>query len=117
LLRIAMDGSYKLPIRIIETLKKNNGNTDYINLIITAWLIFIEDRLIINILELKDPNNELFMSFYKNNKDKYVLQILDLQNIFNLNEYQRNKLKKIILENISYIKKYSLKKLMKKIIN
>ena len=117
LLRIAMDGSYKLPIRIIETLKKNNGNTDYINLIITAWLIFIEDRLIINILELKDPNNELFMSLYKNNKNKYFLQILDLKNIFNLNEYQRNKLKKIILENISYIKKYSLKKLMKEIIN
>ena len=57
------------------------------------------------------------MSLYKNNKDKYVLQILDLQNIFNLNEYQRNKLKKIILENISYIKKYSLKKLMKEITN
>jgi mannitol-1-phosphate/altronate dehydrogenase len=117
LLRIAIDGSYKIPIRIVETFKKNKNNTDYINLIITAWLLFIEDRLNVSPLELKDPNNQLFMNFYTDNKDNYVKRILELQNIFNINEAQRAELQEKILENIKYIKQHSLKELMSQIIS
>ena len=117
LLRIAMDGSLKLPIRIIETLKINKENTDYINLIITAWLIFIEDRLVVDIAALQDPNNELFMRFYKENKDNYFSQIIDLNKIFNIEENKKKNLKTIVSKNISYIKKNSLRHLMNDIIN
>ena len=117
LLRISMDGSLKLPIRIIETFNNNKGNTDYINLIITAWLIFIEDRLVINSSALQDPNNELFMTFYKENKDKYFLQILNLKKIFNVEKDKKENLIKVVSGNINYIKKYSLRHLMGKIIN
>ncbi len=117
LLRISMDGSLKLPIRIIETFNNNKGNTDYINLIITAWLIFIEDRLVINSSALQDPNNELFMTFYKENKDKYFLQILNLKKIFNVEKDKKENLITVVSGNINYIKKYSLRHLMGKIIN
>ena len=117
LLRIAMDGSLKLPIRVIETFKKNKGNTNYINIIITAWLIFIEDRLLINSDALQDPNNELFMSFYRENKDQYVSQILDIKKIFNIKKNEKENLKTIVSENISYVKKYSLRNLINDIIN
>ena len=117
LLRIAMDGSIKLPIRVIETFNNNKGNTDYINLIITSWLIFIEDRLVINSSALQDPNNELFMSFYSEKNDKYFQQILNLKKIFNVEKNKIENLKKIVSENISYIKKYSLRHLMDDIIN
>jgi len=117
LLRIAMDGSLKLPIRIIETLKINKKNTDYINLIITAWLIFIEDRLVLDTTALQDPNNELFLDFYKENKDNYFLKILDLIKIFNIEENKKKNLKTIVSNNISYVKKNSLRHLMNDIIN
>ena len=117
LLRIAMDGSLKLPIRIIETLKINKEKTNYINFIITAWLIFIEDRLVLDINALQDPNNELFMSFYNENKDNYFLKILDLNKIFNIEDNKKKNLKTIVSNNISFIKKNSLRHLMNDIIN
>ena len=117
LLRISMDGSMKLPIRVIETFINNKGYTHYINLIITAWLIFIEDRLVINTTALQDPNNDLFMSFYKEQKDKYFIEILNLKKIFNVEQNEREKLKSAIFYNIKYIKKYSLRQLMDEIIN
>jgi hypothetical protein len=86
-------------------------------LIITAWLIFIEDRLVLDTTTLQDPNNELFMSFYKENKDNYFLQILDLNKIFNIEENKKKNLKTIVSNNISYVKENSLRHLMNEIIN
>ena len=117
LLRIAMDGSLKLPIRIIETFNNNKEKTEYINLIITAWLIFIEDRLVINSSSLQDPNNELFMNFYKEKKDKYFMEILNLKKIFNIDENVKKNLKRNVFNNITYIKKYSIRHLMNDILN
>ena len=117
LLRIAMDGSLKLPIRIIETFNNNKEKTEYINLIITAWLIFIEDRLVINSSSLQDPNNELFMNFYKEKKDKYFMEILNLKKIFNIDENEKENLKRNVSNNITYIKKYSIRHLMNDILN
>ena len=117
LLRIAMDGSLKLPIRIIETFNNNKEKTEYINLIITAWLIFIEDRLVINSSSLQDPNNELFMNFYKEKKEKYFMEILNLKKIFNIDENEKENLKRNVSNNITYIKKYSIRHLMNDILN
>lgn len=117
LLRIAMDGSLKLPIRIIETFNNNKEKTEYINLIITAWLIFIEDRLVINSSSLQDPNNELFMNFYKEKKEKYFMEILNLKKIFNIDESEKENLKRNVSNNITYIKKYSIRHLVNDIIN
>ncbi len=115
LLRIAIDGSYKIPIRIIETFKNNKKNTDHIDLIITAWLIFIEERLSISHLELNDPNNELFMQLYNEDKNTYIEKILELKNIFNITNEQKTKLLKNILNNVEYIKAHSLKELIRQI--
>ncbi len=112
LLRIAIDGSYKIPIRIIETFKNNKNNTDHINLIITAWFMFIEDRLKISYLELNDPNNELFMKFYNEDKNKYIKKILNLKIIFNIDEEQKSNLLNNIVKNLEYIKNNSLKELI-----
>jgi len=86
-------------------------------LIITAWLIFIEDRLVLDTTALQDPNNELFLDFYKENKDNYFLKILDLIKIFNIEENKKKNLKTIVSNNISYVKKNSLRHLMNDIIN
>ena len=86
-------------------------------MIITAWLIFIEDRLVLGTTELQDPNNELFMSFYLENKDNYFSQILDLNKIFNIEENKKKNLKTIVSNNISYVKENSLRHLMNEIIN
>jgi hypothetical protein len=86
-------------------------------LIITAWLIFIEDRLVLDTTALQDPNNELFMSFYKENKDNYFLQILDLNKIFNIEENKKKNLKTIVSNNISYVKENSLRHLINEINN
>ncbi len=117
LLRIAMDGSLKLPIRIIDTFNNNKEKTDYINLIITAWLIFIEDRLVIDSSALQDPNNELFMNFYREKKDKYFVEILNLKKIFNIEKNEKENLQKKVSDNIRYIKKNSIRNLMNNIIN
>ena len=95
----------------------NKENTNYINFIITAWLIFIEDRLVLDINALQDPNNELFMSFYNENKDNYFLKILDLNKIFNIEDNKKKNLKTNVSNNISFIKKNSLRHLMNDIIN
>ena len=117
LLRIAMDGSLKLPIRIIDTFNNNKEKTDYINLIITAWLIFIEDRLVIDSSALQDPNNELFMNFYREKKDKYFVEILNLKKIFNIEKNEKENLQRKVSDNIRYIKKNSIRNLMNNIIN
>ena len=117
LLRIAMDGSLKLPIRIIDTFNNNKEKTDYINLIITAWLIFIEDRLVIDSSALQDPNNELFMNFYREKKDKYFVEILNLKKIFNIEKNEKENLQRKVSDNIRYIKKNSIRNLMYNIIN
>ena len=86
-------------------------------MIITAWLIFIEDRLVLDTIALQDPNNELFLDFYRENKDNYFLKILDLTKIFNIEENKKKNLKTIVSNNISYVKKNSLWHLMNDIIN
>jgi len=57
------------------------------------------------------------MSFYKENKDNYFLQILDLNKIFNIEENKKKNLKTIVSNNISYVKENSLRHLMNEIIN
>ena len=41
LLRIAMDGSLKIPIRILDTYNNNKGAAKYIQFIIASWLFFL----------------------------------------------------------------------------
>ena len=57
------------------------------------------------------------MSFYNENKDNYFLKILDLNKIFNIEDNKKNNLKTTVLNNISFIKKNSLRHLMNDIIN
>ena len=74
--------------------------------------MFIEDRLQISYLELNDPNNELFMKFYNEDKKKYIEKILNLKIIFNIDDEQKSNLLNNIVKNLEYIKNNSLKELI-----
>ena len=105
LIRIAMDGSLKIPIRFLETYKLNKNKTPYIDAIITSWILFLQHMIVNNKSNLSDSNKEFIINTYENDKENFVQNLLDQKNIFNLNEYHKFNLKKNILNNMNQIKK------------
>ena len=105
LMRIAMDGSLKIPIRLLDTYKKNKNKTPYIDAIITSWILFLQHMIVNNKSNLSDSNKEFIINTYENDKENFVLNLLNQKNLFNLNEYQKINLEKNIINNINQIKK------------
>ena len=105
LIRIAMDGSLKIPIRLLDTYKKNKNKTPYIDAIITSWILFLQHMIENNKSNLSDSNKEFIINTYQNDKENFVLNLLNQKNLFNLNEYQKINLEKNIINNINQIKK------------
>ena len=105
LIRIAMDGSLKIPIRLLDTYKKNKNKTPYIDAIITSWILFLQHMIVNNKSNLSDSNKEFIINTYENDKESFVQNLLDQKNIFNLNEHQKFNLEKNILNNMNQIKK------------
>ena len=105
LIRIAMDGSLKIPIRLLDTYKKNKNKTPYIDAIITSWILFLQHMIVNNKSNLSDSNKEFIINTYENDKENFVLNLLNQKNLFNLNEYQKINLEKNIINNINQIKK------------
>ena len=56
-------------------------------------------------LHLSDSNKEFIINTYENDKENFVLNLLNQKNLFNLNEYQKINLEKNIINNINQIKK------------
>ena len=54
---------------------------------------------------LSDSNKEFIINTYENDKENFVLNLLNQKNLFNLNEYQKINLEKNIINNINQIKK------------
>ena len=110
LIRIAMDGSLKIPIRFLETYKLNKNKTPYIDAIITSWILFLQHMIVNNKSNLSDSNKEFIINTYENDKGNFVLNLLNQKNIFNLNKYQKKNLEENILNNINQIKKVTFSK-------
>ena len=108
LIRIAMDGSLKIPIRLLDTYKKNKNKTPYIDAIITSWILFLQHMIVNNKSKLSDSNKDFIINTYENDNENFVLNLLNQKNIFDLSDYQKINLKRNILNNINQIKKDTL---------
>ena len=117
LLRIAMDGSLKIPIRILDTYNNSKGETKYIQFIIASWLFFLFQIIEDNQNRLDDANKEYFYSVYKNNKDNFFEEIINNKNIFNLSVSKREEMLTAVKKNLNLMKENSLKLLLKEIIS
>ena len=117
LLRIAMDGSLKIPIRKLDTYNDNKGETKYIHFIISCWLFFLFQIIEEDQNRLDDANKEYFYKVYKNNKSNFFEEIVNNKNIFNLSINKKEEMLTDIKNNISLMEKKSLKSLLKEIIS
>ena len=110
--RISIDGSIKIPIRILDTFKNRNTSTKYtyIFLILAAWIKFLQgknekgENLVIN-----DPNKNLIKKL-SNNNNQFIEKILNQRNIFDVSEEDKNILFINIKKFINKIEKKGLKK-------
>ena len=117
LLRIAMDGSLKIPIRILDTYKNNKGVAKYIQFIIASWLFFLFQIIEEDQIRLDDANKEYFYSVYKNNKGNFFEEIINNKNIFNLSESKKEEMLTAVKKNLNLMKENPLKLLLKEIIS
>ena len=117
LLRIAMDGSLKIPIRILDTYKNNKGVAKYIQFIIASWLFFLFQIIEEDQNRLDDGNKEYFYSVYKNNKNNFFEEIINNKNIFNLSESKKEEMLTAVKKNLNLMKENPLKSLLKEIIS
>ena len=108
LIRIAMDGSLKIPIRLLDTYKKNKNKTPYIDAIITSWILFLQHMIVNNKSNLSDTNKDFIINTYENDKENFVINLLNQKNIFDLSEYNKINLKRNIFNNINQLKKETL---------
>ena len=113
LIRIAMDGSLKIPIRLLDTYKLNKNKTPYINAIITSWILFLIHMIENEKNNLSDFNKELLINIYESDKENFVENLFNDKNIFNLNEYQKSSLVNNINHNIRLIKKITFSNFIK----
>ena len=66
---------------------------------------FLQHMIVNNKSNLSDSNKEFIINTYENDKENFVLNLLNQKNLFNLNEYQKINLEKNIINNINQIKK------------
>ena len=109
--QIGMDGSLKIPIRIIDTFKNKNKNTEYLYtyIIIACWIIFLKKNNIEKYnYDVSDPMSDELLNIV-NNKNNTVEKIIDLKNIFDLSDEYKIILKNNINIQINRIESINLK--------
>ena len=112
-----MDGSLKIPIRILDTYNTNKRKTKYIQFIITSWLFFLFQIIEENQDRLDDANKEYFYRVYKNNKDNFFEEIINNKNFFNLPVSKREEMLTEVKKNLNLMKENPFKLLLKEIIS
>jgi len=109
--QIGMDGSLKIPIRIIDTFKNREHNTQYLFtfIIITCWILFLKKENIQKYsYNVSDPMFD-HLSNIVNSENNVVEKIIDLQTIFDISEEDKIELKDNVKLQINKIKNLSLK--------
>jgi len=109
--QIGMDGSLKIPIRIIDTFKNNQENTKhvYTYIIIACWILFLKkDNIEKYNYNVSDPMyDELFNIV--NNEKNMVKKIIELKKIFDLSEQSKIIFRNNVKVQISKIENLNLK--------
>ena len=106
-----MDGSLKIPIRIIDTFKNKNQNIEYTYtyIIIASWILFLKKNNIKKYnYEVSDPMSKDLLNI-ANNEKNIVETIIDFKNIFDLSEEYKIILKKNVNNIIKRIENLNLK--------
>ena len=109
--QIGMDGSLKIPIRIIDTFKNRQKHTEYslTYIIIACWLLFLKkDNIQKYNYNVLDPMAENLIHIV-NGEYNFVEKIIELQSIFNISEEDKIELKNKIKYQINKIENLSLK--------
>ncbi len=120
--QIAMDGSQKLPQRILETvsdLHKNQRNFQGLALAIAAWIKYVAGiDLNGEMIDVRDPMADDFAAIFKKSKtsEHYVNSILDLSKVFPANLKDSSAFRVEIQKSYKSLEQYgslvSVKKLM-----
>ena len=120
--QIAMDGSQKLPQRILETvsdLLTQNKNFKGLALAIAAWIKYVSGKDFNGeTIDVRDPLADEFSNIAKNSKTikHYVDSILDLSKVFPANLRDSSKFRIEIRKSYKFLEQYgslgSIKKLM-----
>ena len=105
-----MDGSLKIPIRIIDTFKSNNQNSEYIYtfIIVACWILFLKQNNINKYkYDVSDPMSDDLKNIVNNEKNA-VEKIIDLKKIFDLSDEHKIVLKNNVNIQISKIESLKL---------
>ena len=108
--QIGMDGSLKIPIRIIDTYNKRIKNAKYIStsLIISCWILIFKRKNIDTFkYSVSDPNSEDLIKIV-NSKENYIKAIIEMKNIFDVSEKSKLNLLKNISSQINKIEELNL---------
>ena len=109
--QIGMDGSLKIPIRIINTFKNKQKNSDflYTYIIIACWILFLKknniEKYSYNVL---DPMSDDLINI-ANNKNHKVEKIIELKKIFDLSDEDKIILKNNVKVQLSKIENLNLR--------
>ena len=109
--QIGMDGSLKIPIRIIDTFKKRQKNTEYVfsYIIIACWILFLKKNNIKKYsYNVSDPMSDELINIV-NNENNIVEKIIELKSIFDVSEEDKIDLKNNVQLQISKIENLNLK--------
>ena len=112
-----MDGSIKIPIRIIDTFKNKNQNTEYVytSIIVACWVLFLKKTNIQRYkYDVSDPMSDELLNIVNNQKNN-VDKIINLKNIFDLSEEHKINLKKNVNYYLTSIENLNLKKFLSKL--
>ena len=109
--QIGVDGSLKLPIRIINTFKNKDENTEYVYtyIIIACWILFLKKNNINKFnYDVSDPMSDDLFNIVNNEKNT-TDKIINLKNIFDLSEKYKSILKNNVKTQINSIETLNFK--------
>jgi len=111
-----MDGSLKMPIRIIDTFRNRKKDTKYSHtfLIIACWILFLKkENFQKNNYKVIDPMFENFTQIFNNEKN-FVEKLIDIQSIFDVSLEDKFEIKEQVQFILTEIEKLGLDKLLVK---
>ena len=114
--QIGMDGSLKMPIRIIDTFRNRKKDTkcSHTFLIIACWILFLKkENFQKNNYKVIDPMFENFTQIFNNEKN-FVEKLIDIQSIFDVSLEDKFEIKEQVQFILTEIEKLGLDKLLVK---
>lgn len=121
--QIAMDGSQKLPQRIMETvtyLLKNGKSFKGLALAIAAWIQYVSGiDLNGKTIDVRDPMADDFVAIFKKSKtsEKYVETILSIKEVFPVQLRESSIFKKEIQNSYNMLRQFGSNGAIQKVVN